>query len=384
MGNPGWDGAEAESPRAAHARNVLRWLPAVLLAGGVVFDLLTPSHYTASPFLTAASLIAAPLFSLRWTSVVAATAVATAVLLAFAHSAADRALSVTEVATVATVALFALAINRVVRRNYRQLATVRVVAEAAQRAVLPAPPARTGALRIAARYVAAQTDARIGGDLYAVQESPYGARVLIGDVRGKGLDAVEAVAVVVGAFGEAAEQEPALEGVVDRLERALDREGDRRAGLDQFEGFTTAVIGEIDDAGSGRLRLINRGHPPPLLLLPDGNVRELVPAAGALPLGMGDLAAWQDTVTETAFPAGATLLMLTDGVTEARDETGRFYEPTQRLGGRRFASPDGLLDTLIADVTRHTHGQRVDDMALLALRRSGPGLARRGGRGDGR
>ncbi|WP_232109844.1 PP2C family protein-serine/threonine phosphatase [Streptomyces buecherae] len=382
MGSPGWAGAGADSPRAAWARSVARWLPAVLLVGGVVFDLLMPMHYTASPFLSAASLVAAPLLSLRGTAAVAATAAVTSVLLAAFHSGDDQALSVTEVVTVCTVALLALAINRVVRRNFRQLATVRVVAEAAQRAVLPTPPSRIGSLRIAARYVAAQTDARIGGDLFAVQESPHGVRAIIGDVRGKGLEAVEAVAVVIGAFREAAEQERTLEGLVDRLERALDREGDRRVGLDQFEGFTTAVLAEIGD-GSGGLRLINRGHPPPLLLLPTGQVRELSPETDALPLGMRDVAAWRDTVEELPFPAGAALLLLTDGVTEARDASGRFYEPARRLSGRRFASPDALLDALIADVMRHTEGQRADDMALLALRRAGaPGMVavRRGQR----
>lgn len=379
MGNPGWAGAGAgagtESPRAVRARRIARWLPAVFLIGGVVFDVLTPMHYTASPFLSAAPLVAAPLFSLRGTIAVAVVAGAVSSVLAIYHSGDDQALSVTEVVTVCTVALLALAINRMVRRNFRQLATVRVVAEAAQRAVVPMPPARMGSLRISARYMAAQTDARIGGDLFAVQETPYGVRMIIGDVRGKGLEAVEAVAVVIGAFREAAEQERALEGLADRLERALDREGARRAGLDQFEGFTTAVLAEIS-AGGGRLRLINRGHPPPLLLTADGQARELGPAVNALPLGMGDLAAWPDVVEELAFPVEATLLLLTDGVTEARDASGRFYEPLRHLSGRRFSDPDALLDALIAEVDRHTQGQRADDMALLALRRT-PNAERR-------
>ncbi len=138
MGSPGWAGAGAESPRAAWARSVARWLPAFLLVGGVVFDLLMPTHYTASPFLSAASLVAAPLFSLRGTAAVAATAAVASVLLATFHSGSDRALSVPEVVTVCTVALLALAINRVVRRNFRQLATVRVVAEAQSFAILDA------------------------------------------------------------------------------------------------------------------------------------------------------------------------------------------------------------------------------------------------------
>ena len=98
---------------------------------------------------------------------------------------------------------------------------------------------------VAARYEAAQADAFIGGDLYAVQDTPHGVRLVVGDVRGKGMGAVEAVAVVIGAFREAAEQEATLEAVAQRLERALAREGTRRDGLDAFEGFTTAVLAEI-------------------------------------------------------------------------------------------------------------------------------------------
>ncbi len=104
---------------------------------------------------------------------------------------------------------------------------------------------RIGGLAVAARYVGARADARIGGDLYAVQDTPHGVRLIVGDVRGKGLEAVEAAVIVIGAFREAAEQETSLEAVAGRLERALQREGGRRDGLDQFEGFTTAVLAEI-------------------------------------------------------------------------------------------------------------------------------------------
>ena len=67
------------------------------------------------------------------------------------------------------------------------------MAAVAQRAVLPTPPARLGDLHIDARYVPAESEALIGGDLYVVQSTPYGIRVMVGDVRGKGLGAVSAV-----------------------------------------------------------------------------------------------------------------------------------------------------------------------------------------------
>ncbi|GHG58189.1 PP2C family protein-serine/threonine phosphatase [Streptomyces griseocarneus] len=365
-----------------------RRLPLVVIVAGILFDVLTPPKYSSAPFFASAPLIAASLLSPRGTLLIALTALAAMVGLTIGRQAPETGESVTEVVTVLTVGALALGINRVVHSGDRKLASVRGIAEAAQRAVLPAPPARIAGLRVAARYVAAQADARIGGDLYAVQDTPHGVRVIVGDVRGKGLGAVEAVAVVIGAFREAAEQERTLEGLAARLERALQREGARRANIDQTEGFTTAVLAEVPH-GTGALRLVNRGHPPPLLVYPDGMVGEARPAVPALPLGMGELGVWPDRVEEWEFPVGATLLLFTDGVSEARDEGGAFYDPRGRLTGRQFKNPDSLLDTLVADVARHVGGRTDDDMALLAIRRGdgrhrpatvthaiGPGTAR--------
>ncbi len=369
------------SRRGVLANCLARWAPAVLIVGGVLFDLLTPSKYTGAPFLSAAPLVAAPLYGRRGTVVTAVAAVAAAAGTNAYHRAVNSFESATKVATVLTVAVLALAINRIVRRSDQQLESARGIAEAAQRAVLPTPPARIGeGLRVAARYVAAQADARIGGDLYAVQDTPHGVRVIVGDVRGKGLEAVEAVAVVIGAFREAAEQEATLEGLAARLERALQREGVRREGLDQFEGFTTAVLAEVAVAVSdgAALRIVNRGHPPPLLLYADGKAVEAAPEVPALPLGMGDLGVWPDRVDVWDFPPGATLLLFTDGVTEARDERGVFYDPQVRLNGRLFDGPDLLLEALAVDVARHTGGGTSDDMALLAIRRCGRGTEAEG------
>ncbi|MEE4424777.1 PP2C family protein-serine/threonine phosphatase [Streptomyces sp. DSM 41528] len=351
-------------------RSLACWLPAVLILGGLAFDMATPPSYTAAPFFSAAPLVAAPLFSLPATALTALAAMAgESMVVTYRSAAQDTHESVTEIATVFVVALLALAINRVVRMSDAHLASVRDVSEAAQRAVLPAPPERLGGLAVAARYVGARADARIGGDFYAVQDTPHGVRLIVGDVRGKGLEAVEAAVVVIGAFREAAEQEATLEAVAGRLERALQREGGRRAGIDRYEGFTTAVLAEIPAGGRSVLRVLNRGHPAPLLLGPDGGLCELTPAAPALPLGMSEVAGWPDRSDESFFPAGALLLFFTDGVTEARDLRGRFYDPADKLRGRHFPGPGGLLDALIEDVARHTGGAPADDMALLALQR---------------
>ncbi|MHC3393079.1 PP2C family protein-serine/threonine phosphatase [Streptomyces lavendulocolor] len=357
---------------APRSRRFVRSLPWLLVAGGVAYDLLTPPRFTAVPLFAAAPLVAAPLFTARTTLLVGLFAVTAMLALHLGNDTLGETQTVTELVTVAVVAALALLINRVVRRSGERLASARVIAETAQRAVLPTPAERIGGLQVAARYEAAQADAFIGGDLFAVQDTPYGVRLVVGDVRGKGMGAVEAVAVVIGAFREAAEQESSLEGVAQRLERALAREGTRRDGLDAVEGFTTAVLAEIP-RGAAVVRVVDRGHPEPLMLYADGRVELLEQAEPALPLGMSDLGAWPDRAYEVPYPAGATLLLYTDGLSEARDAAGVFYDPVARLAGRLFPGPEAVLDALVSDVRRHTGGGATDDLALLAVSRPAEG-----------
>ncbi|MFK0215909.1 PP2C family protein-serine/threonine phosphatase [Streptomyces sp. NPDC090298] len=387
MGHPlgaaggGRRGGEGRS-EPGRARRFIRALPPLIIVGGVVFDVATPAQYTAAPLFSAAPLIAAPFFSTLTTVITGIAAVLASVGLHAYNDTVDEVAALTETLTVLTVSALAVLINRVVRRSGERLASARVIAETAQKAVLPTPAERIGGLQCAARYEAAQADAFIGGDLFAVQDTPQGVRLVVGDVRGKGMDAVEAVAVVIGAFREAAEQERTLEGVAQRLERALAREGTRRDGLDAFEGFTTAVLAEIPRAdGSGTfdgfVRVVNRGHPPPLMLYADGRLDVLEPGEAALPLGMGELAAWPDRGEARPFPPGATLLFYTDGLSEARNGQGVFYDPAARLDGRIFPGPEELLDALVDDVRLHTGGGATDDLALLAVSRPATGQPER-------
>jgi len=362
VGHRQQDGGGYSPPR------IVRVLPTLMIVGGLVFDYFTPPTFTAVPFFAAAPLIAAPFFSWIATLLTGIAATLSVLGMRYYNETVSEVTSFTELFTVLTVSGLALLINRLVRLSRERLASARVIAEAAQRAVLPAPAARIAGLHIAARYEAAQADAFIGGDLFAVQDTPFGVRLVVGDVRGKGLGAVETVAVILGAFREAAEQESSLEALAARLERALAREGTRRDELDAVEGFTTAVLAEIP-RGEGVVRVVNRGHPEPLVLYADGDLDILEPTQPALPLGMGELGAWPDRSDSHPLPPGATLLLYTDGLSEARDAGGVFYDPGERLAGRLFPGPEELLDALVDDVRRHTSGGATDDMALLAVSR---------------
>ncbi|MFB7715685.1 PP2C family protein-serine/threonine phosphatase [Streptomyces sp. NPDC056105] len=345
-----------------------RLLPAVLLLLAVLTDLATPRTVSAAALYAAAILTAAPLLSLRGTILtgVSAFVLDWAMFGYFGYH--QSPIEFSELAMVATVTLIAAFLNRLLHHRKMQLQAVRDIATAAQHAVLPRPPERVGPLRFAAHYEAAQTDAQIGGDLYAVVDTPFGVRCVIGDVRGKGMGAVRAVAVCIGTFREAALQEPSLAGLVERMERAVALDARQAGSVSELEGFITGVFVEFPQRGN-EFRLVNRGHPAPLLFVGD-TVRYVEPSRPGLPLGLAALGAGPGCVDTVTFPEGASLLLYTDGLTEARDDTDTFYDPIGRFTGHRYPSPDALVDALLADVHGHTGGRRADDMALLAITRT--------------
>ncbi|MFF0052528.1 PP2C family protein-serine/threonine phosphatase [Streptomyces sp. NPDC005498] len=342
-----------------------RLLPAILLLIAVSIDLSTPRTVSAAALYAAAILSAAPLLSLRGTVLTGVVALLVDWMMFRYFGYRRSAIAISELIMVATVTVVAGFLNRVLYHRKMQLESVRDIAAAVQLAVLPHPPDRIGPLRFAARYEAAQADAQIGGDLYVVVDTPFGVRCVIGDVRGKGIGAVRAVALGIGTFREAALHEPTLTGLVERLEQALVLEAQQSGALTELEGFVTGVVVEFPRWGD-KVRLVNRGHPAPLLIVGD-TVQYVEPGRRSLPLGYGALDAAPECVDTVTFPEGATLLLYTDGLIEARDETGTFYDPIGKCTGHRYAEPDALLDVLIADHCRHTGGRRTDDMAMLAI-----------------
>ncbi|MFJ9638965.1 PP2C family protein-serine/threonine phosphatase [Streptomyces sp. NPDC101178] len=360
-----------------------QWIPVGVVVLAVVSDLVTPTDVTSAPLLATAPVAAAPLLGPPGIIAVGALSMAVQVILARVDHTFGWHGGVSNQLTLLAVTVLAVLINRTLEGQSARTRRARQVAAVAQAAVLPRPPSRLGDLRIAARYVPAEDEAMIGGDLYVVQDTPHGVRVMVGDVRGKGLGAVSAVCADLGAFRFAADEAADLPHLVTALEGALLREGGRRGGQEQDEGFTTALIVEFA-AGLDAVRIVNRGHPPPLLLDARGTATALEPSQEAPPLGMADLGTWSARVDTFPFPPGSTLLCYTDGVTEARDEAGVFYDASVRLPRLlRHRSlvgdppaPAQILQLLIEDVGRHTGGRIQDDQALLALHRPGPEAVR--------
>uniref|UniRef100_UPI0006E356B5 PP2C family protein-serine/threonine phosphatase n=1 Tax=Peterkaempfera griseoplana TaxID=66896 RepID=UPI0006E356B5 len=331
-------------------------------------DLLSPPPVSTVPLLAASPVAAAPLLSFRGTVLTGTLAALTGLALARWHGGAIDTTAVVELVSIVVVTVCAAVINRLMARDRLRLRSARDVAEAVQRAVLPPPPPRLGSLSVAARYTAAEEEAEIGGDLYAVQETPYGVRLMVADVRGKGVGAVAVVTVVLGAFREVADRCDSLPGLARGLERALTRLGQVDGAPDGDERFVTAVVAEISP-DHRTLRVVNRGHPPPLLVH-GGRVRALEPTRPAVPLGLAALAGEAEAPVDAfELPPASTLVLYTDGVTEARCPDGSFYDPLPRLSRPVPLEPGALLDAVIADLAAHTGTHLTDDAAMLAVTR---------------
>ncbi|MFB7268548.1 PP2C family protein-serine/threonine phosphatase, partial [Streptomyces nojiriensis] len=248
----------------------------------------TPLHvlYTG-PLLVATPALAAVTMGPKGTLAAAGVAVGVSVTTASYNGAWGSQQVYTNFLALFLVSVASFMTSRSARtRTENELNQVQRIATAAQEVLLRPVPARLGPVRAASMYLAAETGAQIGGDLYDVVQTRYGVRMIVGDVRGKGLPAVRAAAIVLGAFREAVHYEDDLMEVVDRCEAALLRDaavsgaGGAEAVL---EGFVTALVAQIPDGP--HIDVINRGHPPPLLLC-DGVVRLLTPTAPLPPLGL--------------------------------------------------------------------------------------------------
>ncbi|WP_406345833.1 PP2C family protein-serine/threonine phosphatase [Streptomyces sp. NBC_00648] len=358
-------------------RHALLAAPFALIAFVTVSDILAPPDVHLGPFLVAAPALTASFAGPRTTGLVGAVAVLAQVVVAMVRSSATNLNHSVQIISLILISVFVTLFAHLREAREKELVQLRSVAEAAQQVVLRPLRERIGPLRMASMYLAAEAEAQIGGDLYAAARTAHGTRLLIGDVRGKGLEAVGDAAVVLGAFRASAHQEAELSGLVAYLEGAVTPDlDDVSAGDgadDPGEAFITAAVLDVPDDRQ-TLGLVNCGHPPPLLLR-GGRVIRLDVAHPAPPLGLSELvgsgiAAQTFTAETFAFEAGDIMLLYTDGVIEARDETGAFYPLAERLAAWSGTGPRALLDHLCDDLLTHAAGHCLgDDAAMVAIER---------------
>ncbi|RZU33884.1 SpoIIE family protein phosphatase [Blastococcus saxobsidens] len=265
-----------------------------------------------------------------------------------------------DVATVRDVAgRMALALDNA--RLYRQQ---RRLAEGLQRSLLTAPP-QPDHSEIVVRYHPAMAVAEVGGDWYDAWVQASGATVLvIGDVVGHDTEAAAAMGQLRGMLRGIGFRDglgPAT--VLTDLDGAMQSL--------QVGTLATAAIVRVEQtaeeraAGVNRLRWSNAGHPPPLVVHPDGRIEELAGQRAELMLGVDP--ATRRTETETTVARGATVLLYTDGLVEGRDlsldeGTARLTAALAELVG--LPLPE-LCDALLLRL--RPEGLQ-DDVAIVALR----------------
>lgn len=235
-----------------------------------------------------------------------------------------------------------------------RLAGVLQVAEVAQRAILAPPSPRMGPISLSARYLSAAVEAQIGGDLYEVVPAAGSVRLLVGDVRGKGLAAVRTATVVIGEFRAAAGDGHDVAHVASEVDRRL------VPYLPDPEDFVTGVL--VDLRHDGSFQVVSCGHPAPVVLTAAGEVRplDLDPSP---PLGLGV----DPAVSSGSLGPGDRLLLFTDGLIEARSPDGGFVDPAPLLAAAATADFEAALDGLLEGLQRETEHSLDDDLALLLV-----------------
>ena len=378
--------ADRRDPAAARPRSLpgrlagsfprMALVPLALLALIATADILSPADIHLGPLLVVAPAITASFAGPRFTAFIGALSVLTLVVIGL-----ERGVIATENLEVQLVGLVVLSVvvvlfNRLHQRNKHELMRVRAVSEAAQRVLQSPLPERMGPLRIASSYRAVAADARVGGDLFAAARTGDSTRLIIGDVRGKGLQTLGDTALLLGAFRAAAHQQSPLPALAAYLEGSVAWGlAEPAAGLEVGEGFVTAVIVDIRD-DEPLLNVVNCGHPPPLLLRRGRSATLEVPRP-APPLGLGSLgdpASDGYTATAFAFEPGDLLLLYTDGISEARDDRGEFYPLSTRLEHFGGDDPDRLLARVNDDLDDFVGGRLADDAAMVAVARDDQGL----------
>ncbi|MGA5817525.1 PP2C family protein-serine/threonine phosphatase [Kitasatospora sp. NPDC094028] len=368
-------------------RRVLTGLVLGLIVLITVVDVLAPPHIHLGPLLIVAPALTASFAGARGTAAVALLAIAALTVIGVARDGLTTSNHETQLGAQAIVSVLIVGLRVLRDRHERELARVRTVSEAAQRVLLRPLPERIGPLRLASVYLAAEAEAQVGGDLYAAARTATGTRLLVGDVRGKGLSSLGDAALLLGAFRAAAHLHAELPELAAYLDGSVSwdlaqlAEQSRQARLlpapspdvvggsseDTGESFITAVLLDIPDDGT-EVSLIDCGHPPPLLLRPDG-VTAVAARRPAPPLGLGELAPTRYEVEVFPFVPGDRLLIYTDGVIEARDAQRRFYPLDERVTAWLGDRPAALLQNLRRDLLGYVGGRLDDDAAIVLVER---------------
>jgi phosphoserine phosphatase RsbU/P len=352
-----WQGvamSDRDTRRLA-ASGAVGWLVLVVVAEGLTGR---DPHVVLAPLYGLAPLIAAAALPAIATAGLGLVAVLLSVLSGVWTGTLTSGQHVVRMLVVVLMTGAAVLIAVARERRDRQFRRVSRIADVAQRSILPIVPARIGPVRTATRYVPAAEDTLVGGDLFDCFISDRHTCFIVGDVRGKGIGAIEQAARVIRAFRQAAASSTDLASIAAAMSNYL------LPFLDEEE-FATAVLVQITDRS--RLRLVSCGHPPPLHVSPNGS-GVLVEAPVGMPLGLSDIYQGRDV----HWSPGDRLLLYTDGLSEARDAGGEFLPVAPMAEVLAGGQVDEALDRLLATVHEHAWSKHAtDDLALLLIENLG-------------
>jgi PAS domain S-box-containing protein len=226
-----------------------------------------------------------------------------------------------------------------------------------QRSLLPDTVPQIAGWEVAALYrpAGADPELEVGGDFYDFVETPDGWLVIIGDVTGKGVEAATLTSLLRHGARFVGQSDARPSEILKRLDMALKQRS-------VMSLCTTLCVRLTPE----HVVFSSAGHPMPLLVGPDGSVRE-VGEPGRL-LGLAPPYEWQDQTI--AVQTGETIVLYTDGVTDTRGEQERFGFARLRelLTGAVTWSPIELLAILDTALATFQVGAQADDTAVLAMR----------------
>jgi sigma-B regulation protein RsbU (phosphoserine phosphatase) len=237
-----------------------------------------------------------------------------------------------------------------------------VVARTLQDTLMPPRSPRIEGLDVATGYRPAGSGDEIGGDFYDVFElASQDWVVTIGDVAGKGVEAAVVATLARHTIRAVATAQPVPSRILDQLNQVVLAHPSGR--------FLTAAVLCLRRAGdSWNVSMSLGGHPPPILLDPDDAPRTVGEPAHLV--GALDIADYDDVRFDLG--PGTTLLLHTDGVTDAADPSDprRVYgeERLMRLLDENRDDPAALVDRILQDVLAFQRATARDDIALVALR----------------
>jgi hypothetical protein len=231
-----------------------------------------------------------------------------------------------------------------------------------QRSFVPLTSPDIAGYEIASHYEAAR---EVGGDFFDVFRLRTRAgrlAIVIADVTGKGIAAALLMAFARPLLHAAIDNTAAPVAALERTNRILVDEGGSSL-------FITALCA-IVDLGTGRLRVGNAGHEPPLIVpAGDGPIRWL---SGSGPL-LGAFTQLELSECVTDLDEGDLVVLYTDGVTDARAVSGERFGDDRLVGvveAHRAAPPTDLVRALAAAVRDHQTGMPpADDVTIVAIRR---------------